>query len=195
MKKSILVLFAVACSFAPLRAETAGLSTASPVVSGPFDVSVYLTGVFDAPHDNDAIFGYGFNVIYDNTVLTFLGADAGPLFVPVFPGDVDVAGLVPEPDLFLLPGMFTEPLQLAILHFGLAGQGNFGPTSISVVGDPAYVEGTSTNPNQGAMYLPGDNDVIRASLDVTAAPEPGTLALGALGALALAATRLRRRAA
>lgn len=174
MKKSLL-LFALICGglLFPAGAET--LSLAGPsTVSGPFDLTVNLTNVFDT-HDpaTDAFVGFGFNVDFDPAILSFVGETTGPLFDDFsgIPG-APVAGLVTPPFFFLGPGDFTEPLLLATLHFDVIGSGS---TSVSISGDPAV------NPNQGLVYLSGE-DALSASTRVSASaaagvPEPGTMVL------------------
>src|SRR5215471_1098230 len=128
MKKSLL-LFGLGCGafFVPARAET--LSLAGPsTVSGPFDLTVNLTHVFDT-HDpaTDAFLGFGFQVAFDPAILSFVSQTPGPLFNDfsgAFPG-TQVAGLASS--IFLSPGDFTEPLILAVLHFNVVGS---GPTSV-----------------------------------------------------------------
>jgi hypothetical protein len=180
MKKSLLLcLLAFSVSFVPARAATVALSGPS-TVSGVFDVVVNVTNVFAPPHDTDSFLGYGFDIVYDNTILTYLGETAGPLFNDLTgqPGlGAQVAGVASA--ILLNPGDFTEPLQLATLHFGLAGV-NFGATSISITGDPS-------NPDQGLIYLSA-SDPIGASTRVNAVaavPEPATLLLGIFGIAAI----------
>lgn len=177
MKKSLLLaLLASTVSFVPARAATVALSGPT-TVSGVFDVVVNVTDVFAPPHDTDSFLGYGFDLVYDNTVLTYLGETAGPLFDDISgqPGlGAQVAGVASA--ILLNPGDFVEPLQLATLHFGLAGA-HFGPTSISITGDPV-------NPDQGLIYLSG-SDAIAASADLTAVPEPSTLLMGAFAVAAM----------
>jgi hypothetical protein len=178
MKKSLLLaLLALSVSFVPAHAATVALSGPS-IVSGFFDVVVNVTDVFAPPHDTDSLLAYGFDMTYDNTVLTYLGETAGPLFTDITgqPGlTAQVAGVATA--IFLSPGDFVEPLQLATLHFGVVGS---GATSISITGD-------SLNLDQGLIYLSA-SDPIAAGTRVTAlaeAPEPGTLLLGAFGIAAL----------
>jgi hypothetical protein len=180
MKKSLLLaLLAFSVSFVPAHAATVALSGPS-TASGLFDVVVNVTDVFAPRHDADSLLGYGFNIVYDNTILTYLGETAGPLFNDISgqPGlGAQVAGVASA--ILLNPGDFTEPLQLAILHFGLAGA-QFGATSISITGDPS-------NPDQGLIYLSG-SDPIAASTRVIAVapvPEPSTLLLGIFGIAAM----------
>jgi len=186
MKKLLLTLLALSVSFVPAHAATVVLLGPS-TVSGPFDVVVNVTNVFAPPHDTDSLLAYGFDITFDNTVLTYLGETAGPLFTDITgqPGlAAQVAGVASA--ILLSPGDFVEPLQLATLHFGLAGV-QFGATSISITGDPL-------NLDQGLIYL-STSDPIAAGTRVTAlaaVPEPGTLLLGALG-IAAVWNRKRKR--
>jgi hypothetical protein len=187
MKKLLLlVLFAFSISVVPAGAATVALAAPS-TVNGFFDVFVNVTDVFAPPHDADSLLAYGFDISYDNSVLTYLGETAGPLFNDITgqPGlTAQVAGVATA--IFLSPGDFAEPLQLATLHFSLAGLGHTGPTAISITGDP-------TNLDQGLIYLSA-SDPIGARTNVTAlaaVPEPGTLLLGVLGLLAIGVKRVR----
>lgn len=159
--------------------------SAPSTATGSFDVVVEASNVFAAPHDADFLLGYGFNVSFDNALLQFTGETAGPLFDDLSPlPGADVAGVATA--ILLGPGDFTEPLELAVLHFNVVGS---GVTSIGISGDPS-------NLNGGLLYLSG-SDPISASTRLTtsavATPEPGTalLLFGALGGLA-AGRKLRR---
>lgn len=158
-------------SLVPARAESLGLNAPSSA-AGPFDILVNVIGVFDAPHDDDSLLGYGFNVSFDNSILSYLGETPGALFNDIsgIPG-AEVAGVATA--ILLNQGDFTEPLNLAILHFDLVGVGN---TSIGISGD-------ISNPNEGLIYLSG-SDPISATTSVTVTPEPGSWSL--LGCLLLA---------
>jgi hypothetical protein len=154
---------AFAASLVPARAESFGLS--APVsASGTFDVLVNVTGVFDSPHDSDFLLGYGFNVSFDSSVLSYLGETPGALFDDLsgIPG-AEVAGVASA--VLLGPGDFTEPLNLATLHFNVVGAEN---TSISITGD-------ISDPNEGLIYL-SSSDPISATTSLSAVPEPGFLA-------------------
>jgi hypothetical protein len=115
--------------FVPAGAET--LSLAGPsAVSGPFDLTVNLTNVFDT-HDpaTDAFLSFGFNVAFDPAILPFTGDTPGPLFddfSDLFPG-TQVTGLASS--ILLGPGDFAEPLILAVLHFNVVGSGS---TSVNI---------------------------------------------------------------
>jgi len=180
MKKILpLVLFALAAT-APAGAEVLTLS-APGTAGGFFDVFVNLTNVFDAPHDADFFLGYGFDISFDPSVLSYVGETAGPLFDDLSgnPGiTAQVAGVASS--ILLGPGDFTEPLNLAVLHFGVTG---VGPTTIGISGDTA-------NLDQGLIYLSG-SDPISASTSLNAVPEPGAVWLLGLGLLALG-IRFRR---
>jgi len=158
---STLLLLASAVSVLPARAEL--LTLGAPATSnGFFDVTVDLTDVFNPPHDNDFFLGYGFDVSFDNSIVSYLGETPGALFMDLSgnPGiGAQVAGIASS--ILLGPGDFTEPLNLAVLHFGVVG---LGPTTISIVGD-------TSNPDQGLIYLSG-SDPISASVSLTAVPEP-----------------------
>jgi hypothetical protein len=175
-KLGLILLLASTAVIVPVGATTITLQ-APAAPNGSFDVLVNAAGVFDVPHDADFLLAYGFDVIFDPLVLTYLGETAGSLFDDLSgnPGiGADVAGVATA--ILLGPGDFTEPLTLAVLHFGLVGS---GPTSISITGDPA-------NPDQGLVYLSG-SDAISASTRVTATatPEPGAVLLVGLGLFAI----------
>jgi len=154
-----LLLLASAVYAVPVHAEVISLS-APAAASGSFDVFVNLTGVFDPPHDSDFFLGYGFDISFDNSILSYLGDTPGALFTDLSgnPGiTAQVAGIATN--VLLGPGDFTEPLNIAVLHFGIIG---FGPTTLTISGDPA-------NLDQGLIYLSG-SDPILASASLTAAP-------------------------
>jgi len=187
MKKSLLLLLlALVASTLPARAELISLS-APASASGSFDVFVNLTNVFDPPHDADFFLGYGFDVSYDHTILSYLGEKPGALFTDLSgnPGiTAQVAGVASN--ILLGPGDFTEPLNLAVLHFGVTGS---GPTTISISGDPS-------NLDQGLIYL-SISDPISASRSLTAnaVPEPNTIWLLGFAVVALLVSRRSWRSA
>ncbi len=177
------LLLASATAVIPAQAGLITLDGPS-TVNGAFDVSVKVTGVFDAPHDLDLLLGYGFNLTYDNSILTFLGETPGSLFDDLSgnPGiGAQVAGLASA--VFLAPGDFAEPLTLAVLHFKVAG---YGATTVSISGDP------SASLDQGLAYLSA-SDAIGARASLTAVPEPGSAWLCGMGILAVGAGLLKRR--
>lgn len=181
MKKTLVLILAF--TGLALHSQAASVSLSAPsTVTGPFDVTVLATGVFDPPHDGDGLFGYGFNFSYDNSILSYLGETPGSLFDDISsnPGlTAQVAGVADAG--FLALGDFTEPLTLATLHFNIVG---FGPTTISVNAD-------ATNLDQGLAYLSA-SDSFSASAAVNAVPEPGTFALLGLAGAGLLAFRRRR---
>jgi len=173
--KTILPLVLLAFAAAPAGAEVLSLS-APGTAGGFFDVFVNLTNVFDAPHDSDFFLGYGFDVSFDASVLSYAGETAGPLFDDISGNagiTAQVAGVATN--VLLGPGDFTEPLNLAVLHFGVTG---VGPTTIRISGDTA-------NLDQGLIYLSG-SDAISASVSVNALPEPNMGWLVGLGVALLA---------
>src|SRR5215813_11607706 len=111
MKKFLLpLLLTLAVSATPARAEFISLS--APVApSGPFDVLVNLTNVFSPPHVGDFFIGYGFDISYNTSILSYLGETAGALFTDLSgnPGIMaQVAGVATN--ILLGPGDFVEPL-------------------------------------------------------------------------------------
>lgn len=177
MKKTGLhLLFFLGAVLTPAYAEVISL-VAPATTTGPFDVTVRLTNVFDV-HDPvlDGFVGYGFNVTYDPGVFLLTGETPGAYFDDFsgIPG-AQVAGLVSAPWFFLGPLDFTEPLILATLHFDVVGSGS---STIAIAGDP------NVDLNQGLIYLSGA-DALSASAEVGAVPEPGSLLLFAGGLLAL----------
>jgi hypothetical protein len=170
-----------AASLVPARAESFELS-APASASGAFDVSVNVTGVFDPPHDGDFLLGYGFNVSFDSSILSYIGETPGALFDDLsgIPG-AQVAGVASN--ILLAPGDFTEPLNLAILHFDVIG---VGTTSIGITGD-------ISDPNGGLIYL-SDSDPISATTVVSAVPEPRSwVLLSYCVSLAFLSSRFVRR--
>jgi hypothetical protein len=170
----------LALSGAAIQAEAATISLSAPSeVTGAFDVTVLATGVFDAPHTGDGLFGYGFDILFNPSSLSYLGETAGPLFEDISGNtgfDSDAGGIATAG--FLVDGDFAEPLVLATLHFDLNG---FGPITISVNAD-------SQDPNQGLAYL-STSDSFNASAVVSAVPEPGTFVLGGFLIIGLLARR------
>jgi len=183
MNKSLSVLFLVLVAAITPAGATIITLQAPATPNGSFDVPVNATGVFDPPHNTDFLLAYGFNITFDPSILAYLGESPGPLFDDLSgqPGiGAQVAGVATA--IVLGPGDFTEPLTLAVLHFGLTG---LGSTSISISGDPA-------NLDQGLFYLTG-SDAISASVELTAIPEPSAAWLLGLGVLAVWAMRVSRR--
>jgi hypothetical protein len=180
-----IALLLCAASLVPARAESFGLSAPSSA-SGAFDVFVNVTGVFDPPHDADSLLAYGFNVSFDSSILSFLGETPGSLFTDLSPiPGAQVAGIATA--VLLNPGDFTEPLNLAILHFDVIG---VGTTSIGI-------SGGISDPNEGLIYLSG-SDPISATTSILATPEPGSWSLLSCVLLAFVTVRFlrqRRRAA
>ena len=122
----------------------------------------------------------------NHTILSYLGEKPGVLFTELSgnPGiTAQVAGVASN--ILLGPGDFTEPLNLAVLHFGVTGS---GPTTISISGDPSNL--------QGLIYL-SISDPISAprSLTATAVPEPNTIWLLSFAVLALLVSRRSWRSA
>jgi len=178
MTRYFLFLFLALASLVPGRAEIITLDAPSET-GGLLDVSVNLTDVFSSPHNTDAFLGYGFDVSFDSSVVSYLGETSGALFDDLSdnPGiSAEVAGVASS--ILLEPGDFTEPLNLAVLHFQVIG---VGPTTISISGDVS-------NLDQGLIYLSG-SDPISASLAV---PEPNGLWLLSLGLLLPAGWRRMR---
>ena len=159
----------------PSWANTISLS-APAAPGGAFDVLVNVTGVFDAPHQSDFPLGYGFNASFDSSRLSYLGETPGAQFDDLSNNPRIMAQVAGVAGMVLLgPGDVVEPLNLAVLHFGITGA---GLTTISISGDPF-------NLDQGLMYLTG-SDPISASVSasVTATPEPRLawlLAFGCVG--------------
>jgi len=183
MKKCFLFLFlALAPISVPARAEIVTLD-APAAPNGFFDVLVNLTGVFDSPHDSDFFLGYGFDVSMSNSAVSYLGETPGMLFTDLSanPGIMaQVAGIANS--ILLGPGDFTEPLNLAILHFQVTGG---GPTTLTITGD-------TSNPDQGLIYLTG-SDPISASASLTGVPEPRAVWLLSVAVLLLGRRLMQHR--
>jgi len=186
----VLGLVALATAMVPAQAGTFTLGPAATVgVGDSFDLTLTLADPF-ATHPGDAITSLGFNVgILDPSVVSYTGFTAGALFLDFTFGPVptvlvfasDPAGLSP-----LSPG-YTDPVIIGVLHFSAL---QYGTTAISVTTDAAG------DPNQGIYYASSATaEDFNASSDATVVPEPGTLAISALGACALVLARRRRRAA
>ncbi|HEY1342011.1 MAG TPA: PEP-CTERM sorting domain-containing protein [Bryobacteraceae bacterium] len=181
MKRSLGILVLALAAGVALQAATVNLTASGPL-SGSFDVFVNVTNVFDPPHDGDSFLAYGFDLSFDNTVLSYLGETPGPLFDDLSsnPGiDAQVAGTASS--ILLNDGDFTEPLNLAVLHFSRIG---IGGTGISITGDAAG------SLDQGLIYLSG-SDSFAARTELQALPEPATF--GLIGAALLAFGIVRRR--
>jgi hypothetical protein len=182
MKRTISLLLLAGCAFAlPAAAETISLIQ-EPSVGSTFDVAVDLTGAFDTHSPSDELFGYGFNVSFDPSAVSFVGETPGPFFDDfsgIFP-DAQVAGFVSAPLFFLGPLDFTEPLTLAVLQFSAIGTGT---TAIRISGDP------SAGVDQGLFYL-SSADPISASLTANL-PEPAPVLF--TGAAMVGLILLRRR--
>lgn len=172
---SPLVLLVLAASVGQARAATIQVNAPSSA-NGLFDVFVNATNVFSAPHSGDTLLAYGFNISYNPSILSYRGETAGALFSDISknPGfGAQVGGIG-----FLSPGSFTEPLNLAVLHFGVVGA---GPTAIGINGDPIL------SLDQGLVYLNG-LESISSSASLTAAvavPEPAALVLAGAGLILL----------
>jgi hypothetical protein len=189
----LLLLTAMLAIFgSPAAAATINFSTPG-VVSGAFDVTITATDVFDGRDPiTDLLISFGFNVaVGDPSVVSFVGATAGPLFDAVTsqPGTTVFASAFGQNGFGIEPGV-VEPLILATLHFAAIGP---GATNIAITSDLA-------NLFQGLQFLNQPfAESIDASLAVTVAdtqpvPEPTTLLLSGIGLLGLAARYRRQRA-
>jgi len=181
MNRLLCVLFlGSTAAVAPSWANIISLDAPS-APSGAFDVLVNVTGVFDAPHASDFLLGYGFNVSFDRSKLSYLGETPGALFDDLSGNPGIMAQVAGVAGMILLgPGDVIEPLNLAVLHFGITAG---GPTSISIAGDPS-------NLDQGLIYLSGSDPIsASASVSPTATSEPGAQWLLGFGFLALSAAR------
>jgi hypothetical protein len=156
--------------------------TGPPSASGMFDVTVRATDLF-AGRDllTDGIISYGFNLAFDPLLLSFDGADSGPLFdAPTTAPGTDVFGAASGFGIF--PPV-TEPLELAILHFTRIGAGT---ADISITSDLG-------NLFQGLQYLNEPYaESISGSVSVADVPEPATLCIAAVGILGLGILRRRK---
>lgn len=181
--KLILLGAAMLAAFG-LPASAATISfTAPAAANGAFDVIVQASDLF-AGRDplSDGIISYGFNVDVSNpALLTFNGADSGPLF--------DSATTEPDTLVFGAASGFgifppvTEPLTLATLHFTRIGTGTVGIT----------IGSDLSNPFQGLQFFNEPfAESIAGTLSIADVPEPGTLAVAAIGFAALGIFRRRR---
>jgi hypothetical protein len=169
-----------------LPASAATISLAGPTAAnGTFDITVQATNLFAGRDTStDGIISYGFNLAFDPLLLSFDGADSGPLF--------DAPTTVPGTDVFGAASGFgifppvTEPLELAILHF----------TRISTGTADVTISSDLLNPFQGLQYV---NEPFAESIDgkfsvadAAEAPEPATLGIAAVGLLGIGILRRRK---
>jgi hypothetical protein len=193
MKKIILLSAAMLGAFAlPASASTFSF-TAPAVVSGAFDVTVQAQDLF-AGRDlaTDVAISFGFNVsVSDPSILSFLGATAGPLFDPATsePGTDVFAAAFGQSGFGIEPGA-SEPVLLATLHFTATGN---GPANIVISSDLA-------NLFQGLQFFDAPfqesiaGNVAVSAVSSTPVPEPATLLLSAIGLIGVASRRVRRSA-
>ena len=179
--RPILLSAAVLATFG-VPAPAATISIDAPAAAnGSFDVVVQATNLW-AGRDplTDGIISYGFDVTVGNlSLLTFDGANSGPLFDPATsePG-TDVFGAASG---FYISDPVAEPLILAILHFTRIGTGSVDITISSDLG----------NPFQGLQFLNEPfAESIGGTVNIADVPEPATLVIAAIG---LAALGIRRR--
>jgi hypothetical protein len=181
MNRLLCVLFLGSiAAIAPSWAAIISLGAPSEPGSA-FDVFVHVTGVFDAPHQSDSLLGYGFNVSFDSSRLSYLGETPGAMFDDISNNPGIMARVAGVASMILLgPGDVVEPLNLAVLRFGVT---TGGATSISITGDPS-------NLDQGLIYLGGSDPIsASASVSLTATPESRTAYLLGFGFLAIWAGR------
>ena len=161
-------------------------STPTPGVGSNFSVDVLVTGVFDAPHATDDLFGFGFDIsALPPGVVSYLGYTTGPLFNFLLLPGTDVGGISQAPSITPPVG---EPLLLATLNFLAVGP---GPVVLSISADPIGSSGF-----EGLQYLSGTDDIeASTTLDVVAAadvPEPGSILLTAAGLILVAFRFIKR---
>ena len=179
--KLILLSAAVLATFG-LPAPAATISIDAPTAAnGSFDVVVQATDLWAGRDPStDGIISYGFDIAIGNPfLLTFDGADSGPLFDPATtePG-TDVFGAASG---FFISDPVPEPLILAILHFTRIGVGSVDIT----------ISSDLSNLFQGLQFLNEPfAEPIAGTVDIADAPEPATFVIAALG---LAALGIRRR--
>ena len=172
-----------------LSASAATITLSGPTAAnGTFDITVQATDLFAGRDTStDGIISYGFNLEFNPLLLSFDGADSGPLFDPptTEPG-TDVFGAASGFGIF--PPV-TEPLELAILHFTRTGS---GPVDITISSD-------LQNPFHGLQFV---NEPFAESIDgklsvadAAETPEPATLGIAALGLLGIGILRRRKLSA
>jgi hypothetical protein len=148
-----------------------------PTVGGTVDIDIVMDTVETVPGQPVAVVGWGIDLLYDNTKLMVTNVAIGPDWDPAFAPDGDeLAGLAfPDPvsgQDILLATVTVEGLTPGVWDIV---SGNSYPDDLT--------EGFALDPT-GFEPLVTDGTAV-----ITVLPEPGSLALLALGGLAF----LRRR--
>lgn len=138
---------------------------------------------------NEALVGWGFDLLFDSTQLRLNSASSSPYWdlVPVSPNPNNLTALLlanpNSPD----PGLSGTGLLLATLNFTCLGPGT-SPLGISV-DSTDLTQGFMTFDGQYASWQANTASIVQGSAPV---PEPGTMILLGFGMFALAIFGKRR---
>ncbi|MDT8998586.1 PEP-CTERM sorting domain-containing protein [Paucibacter sp. APW11] len=164
-------------------AVSLSLQAQGPAIVGQgLDVKVVLEQPFAALAGDELLLSFGFGIGLDATQARIKGIsvasgwdDDGALL-----GDGSMAGS----RFPALANLAQAAVELGTLHLDVLSAGTL---TLMLSSQPG-------NPNQGLSYLYSGNRALQASLQLSAVPEPSSLALGLLGGAGLAGLMRRRQA-
>lgn len=183
MKKFILFFVAVNSVFL----ISAGALHALSLSFNPQDTVVLVGDSFNVDivadiESDEAIVGWGLDLGYDTTQLSWDSVTVGPLWTPLS-GDGDgLGGLFPPPS-FPPTGVWGSDVLLASLEFSCLDIG-ISSLDLSVTPDD-WTEGFAIDPNLGSGLV----DWNYASGSVSNVPEPATMLLLGFGLAGLAGAK------